>query len=153
MPRVRELAGMTVSEFAEIMGADVLTAKSNTDQLIGRFLVGAMSGEGALSYFRRVQNAAVVTGGDRSDIIRTALEASGIKCIVLSGGYRPASAVIGEAEKKGVPILLVQSDTQRAIDRAEEVLETGPTRRPETIETMQSLLADHSDVDGLLSEE
>ena len=37
-------------------------------------LVGAMSVESALSYFRRKPNKAVITGGDRADIQLAALE-------------------------------------------------------------------------------
>jgi BioD-like phosphotransacetylase family protein len=152
IPRIKELAGMTVGELADRLGAEVLTTDVSTDVFIERFTVGAMSGESALTHFRRTQNAAMITGGDRSEIITAALEASGIKCIILGGGFRPPGAVLGKAEKRGVPVLLLQSDTRMVIDRAEDVLRSGPTRDPKTVERMQELLADHADVDTLFGE-
>jgi BioD-like phosphotransacetylase family protein len=150
IPRIKELAGMTVGELANRLGAEVLTSDVSTDVFIERFTVGAMSGESALTHFRRTQNAAMITGGDRSEIVTAALEASGIKCIILGGGFRPSGAVLGKAEKRGVPVLLLQSDTRMVIDRAEDVLRSGPTRDPKTVERMQELLDDHTDFDTLL---
>jgi len=152
LPRVKELAGMTVGELADRLGAEVLTSDVSTDVFIERFTVGAMSGESALTQFRRMQNAAMITGGDRSEIVTAALEASGIKCIILGGGFRPTGAVLGKAEKRGVPVLLLQSDTRMVIDRAEDVIRSGPTREPKTVEKMQELLGDHADVDSLFEE-
>ena len=150
IPRIKELAGMTVGELANRLGAEVLTSDVSTDVFIERFTVGAMSGESALTHFRRTQNAAMITGGDRSEIVTAALDASGIKCIILGGGFRPSGAVLGKAEKRGVPVLLLQSDTRMVIDRAEDVLRSGPTRDPKTVERMQELLDDHTDFDTLL---
>jgi BioD-like phosphotransacetylase family protein len=152
IPSVKELAGMTVGELAERLGAEVLTSDVSTDVFIERFTVGAMSAESALTQFRRTQNAAMITGGDRSEIVTAALEASGIKCIILGGGFRPTGAVLGKAEKRGVPVLLLQSDTRMAIDRAEDVLRSGPTRDPKTVDRMQELLDDHADIRNLLGE-
>jgi BioD-like phosphotransacetylase family protein len=152
VPRIAELAGISVGNLAERLGAELLTTDADTDVFIERLTVGAMSGEGALTYFRRTQNAALITGGDRSELITTALEASGIKCIILGGGFRPPGAVLGKAEKRGVPVLLLQSDTRNVIERTESVLESGPTRDPETVTRMQHLLADHSEAQSLLEE-
>jgi hypothetical protein len=146
VPRVQELAGMTVGELADRLGAKRLTTGADDDVFIERFTVGAMSGESALTHFRRTQNAAMITGGDRSEIITAALEASGIKCIVLGGGFQPPGAVVGKAEQRGIPVLLVQSDTRTVIDRAEDVLRSGPTRNPATVDRMEELLGDHSDM-------
>ncbi|MEM4781099.1 MAG: phosphotransacetylase family protein [Halalkalicoccus sp.] len=149
LPRTQELAGVTVAELAEELGADVLT-NAPTDEFVERFLVGAMGGDSALRHFRRTRNAALITGGDRSDIQTVALEASGVKCLVLTGGLRPSSAVIGTAEEKDVPIVVVQSDTLSTIDRAEDVVRRGRTRSAKTVERMGELLAEHADSDAII---
>ncbi|AWB26574.1 phosphotransacetylase family protein [Halococcoides cellulosivorans] len=150
LPRIQELAGMTVGDLADRLGAQVLTSDVATDLFIERFTVGAMSAESALQQFRRTQNAAMITSGDRSEIITAGLEASGIKCIILSGGFRPTSAVLGKAEERGVPVLLLQSDTRMTIDRAEDILRTGPTRSAETVDRVRELITDHAEVDSLI---
>ena len=149
VPRVQELAGLTVDDLAERLGAEVLTSDAGTDLFVERFTVGAMSGESALTQFRRMQNAVMITSGDRPEIITAALESSGIKCIILGGGFRPSNAIVGRAEEEGVPILLLQSDTRMVIDRTEDFLKTGPTRSVETVDRMEELLNDHADVGPL----
>jgi BioD-like phosphotransacetylase family protein len=109
-----------------------------------------MSGESALRFFRRTKDAAVVTGGDRTDIHTAALEAPGIRCLVLTGGRRPPTTVLGTAAEKGVPILLCSGDTLTTLERAEEVVHGGRTRDEHTVEVMDDLLTDHADVDALL---
>ncbi|WP_121821644.1 phosphotransacetylase family protein [Halostella salina] len=149
VPRKQDLAGVTVGDLADELAAEVVTDVP-TDEFVERFSVGAMGADEALRHFRRTRDAAVITGGDRSDIHTAALEAPGIKCLILTGGHRPPGAVVGKAADKGVPILLVRTDTLTTVDRAEEVVRSGRTRDAETVEAMRELLADHADVEGLL---
>ena len=152
VPRERELAGVRVEDLADELGAKAVT-EGDTDAYVERFLVGAMGGDAALQYFRRTKNAAVITGGDRSEIIAAALEAPGVNAIILTGGHRPTQAVLGQAEQKGVPVLLATGDTLSVVDRAEAVVNTGRARDEETIARMRELLHDHADVDALLGDE
>ncbi|MFB6250354.1 MAG: phosphotransacetylase family protein [Halobellus sp.] len=147
--RERDLAGVTVDALAAELGAEDLVA-GDRDGYVERFLVGAMGGDAALRYFRRTKNAAVITGGDRSEIVTAALEAPGVVAIILTGGHRPTPAVLGNAEEKGVPVFLATGDTLSVVDRAEEVVNTGRARDAETIDRMRDLLNDHVDVDALL---
>ncbi|WP_440006535.1 phosphotransacetylase family protein [Halomicrococcus sp. SG-WS-1] len=151
VPRERDLAGVTVEDIAAELNADVLT-NADTDAFVERFLVGAMSGDSALRHLRRTKDAALITGGDRPDLQTVALEAPGVKCLILTGGFRPPGAVVGKAEEKGVPVLLVQTDTLTAVERAEDVVRSGRTRNAETVERMRELLHDHADVDSLLGD-
>ena len=150
LPRTKELAGVSIGDFAAELGADVLT-DAPTDAYVERLSVGAMGADAALRHFRRTKDAVVITGGDRSDIHSVALEAPGIKCLCLTGGFRPSAAVLGKAEERGIPILLAQSDTLTTIERAEEIVHAGRTRDELTVERMHRLLADHADVDRLLT--
>ncbi len=148
--RDEELAGISVADLADAVGATLLTSDAPTTELVERFSVGAMGSNAALEQFRRTRNAAVITGGDRSDIQTTALQAPGVECLVLTGGYRPSSAVIGKAEDHEIPLLLVQSDTRTTIDRVEEALRSGRTRSEAAIKHMETLLEDAVDVQTLL---
>jgi hypothetical protein len=152
LPRTQDLAGVTVADLATELGAETLTTDASTEKFVERFLVGAMGGDQALRYFRRTKDAAVVTGGDRSDIHTAALEAPGVNCLVLTGGHRPPGAVLGKAEEKGVPVLLTNADTLSIIERAETVVDAGRTSSLETVSLMGELLAGHADVDALLGE-
>ncbi|MFB6073229.1 MAG: phosphotransacetylase family protein [Halobacterium sp.] len=150
LPNEKRLSGVTVADLADELGGDVLTDGAVGDELVERFLVGAMSGESALSHFRRTKAAAVITGGDRADVQTAALDAPGVKCLVLTGGHRPSGAVLGKATEKGVPVIAVQSDTLTTVERAENLVRGGRVRDAETVDVMQTLLHDHADVDALL---
>jgi BioD-like phosphotransacetylase family protein len=149
LPREPDLAGVTVAELADELGVETLTDVP-TDGVVERFLVGAMSGESALRFFRRTKDAAVVTGGDRTDIHTAALEAPGVSCLVVTGGRRPPATVLGTAAGRGMPVLLSATDTLSTLERAEEIVRSGRTRDERTVEVMRSLLTDHADVDTLL---
>jgi BioD-like phosphotransacetylase family protein len=151
VPHDEQLAGVTVAELADSIGADLLTPAVDDGQRVERFAVGAMSASSALTAFRRTRNAAVITGGDRPDIQTAALQASGVVCLVLTGGYRPSNAVLGRANDAGVPVLLVESETRATVDRTEHRLRSGRTQRPETVERMAELLSESVDVDALLN--
>jgi BioD-like phosphotransacetylase family protein len=153
LPRDAELAGVTVADMAEQLGADVVTQEAPLDHVVERMTVGAMGGDSALEQFRRSRNTAMITGGDRSDVQLAALEASGVNCLLLTGGYQPASTFVGRAEDHGVPILVVQSDTRTTIDRAENAFESGRTRNPETVARMVDLLETGFDIDALLDDD
>lgn len=149
VPRRTDLAGVTVRTLADELGAELLT-DGDTDAVVERFLVGAMGGEEALRYFRRSRDAAVITGGDRADVQTAAIEATGVTCLVLTGGIRPSGAVLGRAEEAGLPVLAVDADTLTAVERAEAVVSGGRTRDAYAVERMEELLGNHADVDAIL---
>ena len=149
IPHDRTLAGVTLTDITDELGGDILTSVDD-DVFVERVLVGAMSGESALRHFRRTKDAAVITGGDRSDVQTAALEAPGVKALILTGGFEPPGAVLGKAAERNVPVLVVQSDTLATVERAEELIRGGRVRDAKTVETMRGLLHEHVDVDALL---
>lgn len=149
LPWERGIAGVTVADLRDRLNATVLT-DAPQDAYVERFLVGAMSGEEALRQFRRTKDAVVVTGGDRADVQGAALEAPGVRCIVLTGGLEPPSAVVSKAQEKDVPMLSVSRDTLAAIGEMEEVLKEGRRIDASTVEAVREILVQHSDVDALL---
>ena len=149
LPREQTLAGVTVEELADELGATTLV-DDDSDSHIERFTVGAMGADSALRHFRRTKNAAVITGGDRSEIHTAALEAPGVRCLVLTGGHRPSGTILGQATERGVPVLSVQTDTLTTVERAEDIVQSGRTRSRQTVEEMESLLTEYADIDRLL---
>jgi BioD-like phosphotransacetylase family protein len=150
IPRDERLAGVTVEELAQSLGADLLTPDVPLDGRIERLLVGAMGQSAALEHFRRTRNCAVITGGDRSDIQTTALESSGVNCLILTGGYRPSKAILGTASKRSVPVLSVKSNTRVTIDRVEDELRAGRTQGATAVEHMAELLEESFEIDDVL---
>ena len=150
LPRVKDLVGVPIPELADHLNASVLT-RTEPGETVERFLVGAMSSESALRYFRRTRDAAVITGADRSDLVSVALEAAGVNCVVLTGGFRPDDALRSKAERNDVPLLLVQTDTLTTVERGETLVRSGRVRDESTVRLVRDLLAEHADVDAVLS--
>lgn len=78
------------------------------------------------------------------------LEAPGVNAIILTGGHRPPAAVLGTAERRGVPVVSAAGDTLSVVDRAEAIVEDGRTREEGVIDRMRTLLHDHADIDTRL---
>jgi BioD-like phosphotransacetylase family protein len=121
LPQDPVLNSVTVTEVTEATGGELLCASESADELVENFVVGAMSVESALRYFRRTPRKCVITGGDRSDIQLAALETP-TRCLVLTGGLRPSHTVLARAEELSVPVLLVYEDTLHTVSTVEELL-------------------------------
>lgn len=117
------LTAPTVREVLDNISGKLLDedeSSYNMDALVQNVLVGAMSAHSALSYFRTAgKNSVVITGGDRADIVLTALESSSIVAIILTGGLYPDMHVVSAAREKGVPIILVSFDTFTTANKVE----------------------------------
>lgn len=142
LPSVPRLSALSVGELIELLDAEVLTKNVDPDALAETLTVGAMTAEAALSRFRRYQNKAVITGGDRTDIQLAALETSTV-VMILTGNLNPSPLIIQQAEALSVPILLVNQNTMETIGLVERSL--GKTRlgQPEKMETFLKLMTDN----------
>jgi uncharacterized protein len=118
IPFLTELKALHANEIAEELGGEVIVA--GEDHPIERILIGAMTPESALKYFRNAPAKAVITGGDRADIQLAALSTS-TSCLVLTGGLYPANHVIARAQELGVSVVLVNLDTLTAAERLERL--------------------------------
>jgi hypothetical protein len=118
------------------------------DELVEHLMVGAMSVESALSYFRRKPNKAVITGGDRPDIQLAALETS-TKCVILTGNLHPSPIILGRAEEVGVPMVLVRQDTLTAVEVIERFFGKTRFHLEKKVRRFDEMLADRFDYERL----
>jgi BioD-like phosphotransacetylase family protein len=145
LPSVPRLSALSVGELVDLLDAELLTEHMDPDALAESLTVGAMTAEAALSRFRRYQNKAVITGGDRTDIQLAALETSTV-VLILTGNLQPSPLIIKQAEQLGVPILLVQDNTMETVNQIENA--HGKTRlgQPEKLETFLTLLKENTEL-------
>ena len=142
------LSAPSVRELADGLHAEMLCSVECSDELVEHMLVGAMSVESALSYFRRKPNKAVITGGDRADIQLAALETS-TRCLILTGNIYPSPAVINRAEELCVPVLLTRLDTLATIEIIENFFGKSRFQQPQKVERFSELMGEHFDFAGL----
>ena len=148
LPKDPRLAAPTVAELAEGLQAEILSGAEKTGELVEHMLVGAMSAESALAYFRRTPNKAVITGGDRADIQLAALESS-TRCLILTGNLYPSPVVLNRADELGVPVLLASTDTLSAIDVVGGYLGRSRVQQREKVDRFTALLNESLDVPAL----
>jgi len=121
IPQDTILNAISVGELCDNLGGEILCCDDRVDELVEHFMIGAMNVEGALRYFRKVRNKAVITGGDRPDIQLAALETS-TKCIILTGNLFPSDIIVSRAEEREVPMIAVKEDTLTTVEKIENLL-------------------------------
>ncbi|MFX1259860.1 MAG: DRTGG domain-containing protein, partial [Promethearchaeota archaeon] len=110
------------------------------------YIIAAMNVQAALKYLRSVKKAAVITGGDRTDVALAALKED-VSLLVLTGFIQPDVAVISAANEKKIPIILSPSDTYTTIRNMERVK---PGIQEEEIQLVLELVKEHLNWDLLL---
>ncbi len=153
VPFERRLRSVTMSEVIEALGGEVLV-EGDPKAEVERFLVGAMTGESALRYLRRIPGRlAVVTGGDRPDIQSAALSCDRVKGLILTGWLRPERSILARAAERNVTVVLVAHDTMTAAEMAESLI--GRARiRPDQVKIIRELVregVDHERLEELVS--
>jgi BioD-like phosphotransacetylase family protein len=148
LPQERLLLSISVGELAEFLSGEILCSEEKVDELVEHLMVGAMSVDSALTYFRRKPNKAVITGGDRPDIQLAALETS-TKCLILTGNLRPSPIILGRAAEVGVPMILVRQDTLTTVEVIERFFGKTRFHQEKKIQRFEEMLEDRFDFVGL----
>jgi BioD-like phosphotransacetylase family protein len=144
LPEERLLSSISVQELVAQLEGEVLCCPDQTDELIEYLMVGAMTAGSALTYFRRMPNKAVITGGDRHDLQLAALETS-TRCLILTGNQRPSSVVLDRACEVGVPIIVVEPDTLTTVRTVEQIFGRTFLRQPRKSAHFETILEERFD--------
>lgn len=121
IPNIPQIATFHVNEITDMMPSKVLAGKSGLDNIVEDVLVGAMSPQVAMRYMRRSKKKAVITGGDRTEIMLAALSTN-TSCIVVTGGITPSRMVTSRADEIGVPIIMTEEDTLSVVEALEHLI-------------------------------
>lgn len=146
----KTLSSVTIKELNDLLEGKIISAKNNTDALISSFMIGAMSEEQALAFFKKQSDKAVITGGDRADVQLAALETN-TKCLILTGNFQPSSVVTNRAEDLGVPIILVSFDTLGTIEKINEIIGKVRFHEIEKVDKMTEVVEKYVDINALLN--
>lgn len=141
IPKSLELLSPRVSELQWAIGGELLNedAIEGLDTIVETYIIAAMNVQAALKYMRSAKKAAVVTGGDRSDVAIAALNED-VSTLILTGFIKPDAAVIIEANKKKIPIILSPSDTYTTMRNMERVK---PSIQEQEINLVKELVKNH----------
>ncbi len=97
------------------MKGRIISGADNADALVEHVVIGAMGVESALNYLKRRERTALITGGDRTDLLTAALNnpevAEATACFILTGDLYPSPRILSRAAECGIPCMLVPHDT------------------------------------------
>ena len=150
IPEVRRLLGVSVKQLAEHLGGRFMSNGPNTDHLLERFQVGALSLDPGEQWFAQYSDNAVIVRGDRPDVQMSALKAS-ISCLVLTSGIDPIEYVTYEAEQEEVPVMVVGTDTMATMDALNTMAESALFDHPRKLESFVQLVEEHIDLGPVMA--
>jgi len=150
IPDKTEMRSPTALEIKEFLNAEVLACEDKLGEVIvEKYLIGAMTPDAALKYFRASPRKAVITGGDRPDICLAALETD-TSLLLLTGNIHPSPVVLNKAQERGVPVILVPYDTYTTVNMLQDIagkIKYGDKKR---IKLARQLVEENVDWRGLL---
>ncbi len=151
LPLDRIFASVSVAELAQALHGEIIVRPDLGSVLVENLMIGAMSVDSALTYMRRKLNTALITGGDRSDILLAALETS-TRCLILTGNLQPSAFILTRAEEASVPIILCRHDTMTAVQLAEQAMGQTRFHQEKKIARFEHMLEEHFAFDRLYDE-
>ncbi len=148
IPKDPLMGAIKVCDLAERLGGKVISAHGKADKVVENFLIGTMQVENFMTHFRKKKNAAVIVGGDRSDVQLVALEGS-CPCLILTGNLYPNDIILTRSEVLAIPIVVVRDDTFTVAHKMEAILSSHKLRDVIKIKQGAQLVSASLDFDYL----
>lgn len=150
IPSDKELSCLSVSYLGDRLFAKVIAGEANMNRTVRRIFIGSMSASTALkSPLFQEESKLVITSGDRGDMIVAALESS-TAAIVLTNNLLPSSNLIAQADKAGIPLLLVSLDTFEAAKQIDDMEPMLTKDDRDKIDRIEQMAREHLNLDALL---
>ncbi|MBM4394553.1 MAG: AAA family ATPase [Deltaproteobacteria bacterium] len=149
LPHVPELAQVSVRYVADALFARVVAGEQGLDARVKTVFVGAMSADAAMRYpaFQKAGKL-IITSGDRSDIVLAALDGN-TAAVVLAHNILPPPNIISRASERGIPLLLVPSDTFQTAKQVDDMEPLITREETDKVAILGDLVAKHVDVAAL----
>ncbi|MSU58032.1 MAG: hypothetical protein EXS35_07610 [Pedosphaera sp.] len=154
IPHQRMLSSPTMDSIREELSAELLNDPRNLHTLVDDVVVGAMSAQNAMKYFKR--GVLLITPGDREDIVLaacTGLEADSqeqMAGIVLTGGLRPGDAVLKVIRAMPIPVLLANDDSYLVASKVHDLIVKTRPNDVEKISLIRDLIGRSVNVQKIL---
>lgn len=156
IPHQRMLSNPSVGLIHEELGAELLNEPpaSALHGLVDDVVVGAMGAQNAISFFKR--GVLLITPGDRDDILLaacTSIEAQSedkMAGIILTGGLRPAEAILKVIRTMPIPVLLAKQDSYRVASKVHDLTVKTRPNDVEKIALIRDIIAQSVDVEKIL---
>jgi len=149
VPQDNSMRSVGTGEIARRLGGQILT-DTDVEQEVRHFVIGAMGPEASLRSFRRTPELAVITGGDRIEIQRAALEVPSLRCLILTGSHRPAREIIEAANHREIPVILAGQNTMLTATICEGMLDRAWIRPGASLDYAVDFVRFNVDIDRMI---
>ena len=143
------MLGVTVQQIADYLGGRWAQEPENADAPVERFLIGGNLMDPGPTYFGRYHDQAVIVRAGRPDIQMAALMPE-TRCLVLTGNEGLTEYVKAEALQRGVPLILVESNTLETAEALGGILDHTSRLTRRKVGCFLQLLRRSLDLDSLL---
>jgi len=150
IPHQPMLSSPTVDSIREELDAEVLNAPVSMHGLVDDVVVGAMSAQNAVRFFKR--GVLLITPGDREDILATAAAMDNQKMagIVLTGGLQPGNGLLRSLREMKIPILLAKDDSYQVASKVHDLTAKTRPADAEKISLIRDIVTKHVNVKKIL---
>ncbi len=146
-----ELTHFSVEYLSDQLFAKVIAGEDQLNKVVKNIFVGAMSANQALKDPRfKKENRLIITSGDRSDIIISALD-SNTTCIVLTNNIMPPPNIISKVHDHNIPLLLVPSDTFQTAKQIDDMVPLLTKNDARKIEMLKGLMKKYVDIKEIVN--
>ncbi len=154
IPHHEVLSRPTLQSIRDELQAGQLNSSRQMSNLVQDIIIGAMSVQNAIRYFKR--GTLVIVPSDREDILLAAAaelcseDFSGLAGIILTGDMTPSDRVLKLVREMPFPVLQSNKDSYAVASRVHDM--TVKTRPDDTqkITLIRDLIAQHVNVRGIL---
>lgn len=155
IPYSQLLANPSLDLIVTHLDGELVSGTAEAGRVIGRVAIGAMQAGHAMALLG--ERTLLITPGDREDLILASLAANHgaaapkVIGIILTGGFRPESALLDQLRSAGLFAFLVETDTYRTAQAVDEVLVKTHAGDVEKIDTIKALVASSLEIDAILA--
>jgi BioD-like phosphotransacetylase family protein len=114
LPEDLALSAPSVTEIGNVLGATVLWAAENEDEVVEDVLIGPVYADPARPLFRRYAHKAILAPFNKTDLHLAAIETEAA-CLVITGGKDPSPYIIDRARHGNTTLLLSPRDTPATV--------------------------------------
>ena len=125
IPHQRALSNPTMESIRDELNAELLNENADLRSLVDDVVVGAMSVQNAMNFFRR--GVLLITPGDREDIVLAACanpvgsDGGSMVGIILTDNLRPGPNVLEVIRSMQIPVLLAAQNSYQVASRVHDL--------------------------------
>ncbi len=150
LPYNSDLNKLSVAQISDTLLSKVIAGSEGLNNKVKHLKIGSTSiSKEFKKNFLQIGDTLIVTSGDRTDIILSAID-NNTAGIVLTNNILPAANIIAQAQQKKIPLLSVALDTHDAAKQIDNIDALLQVEDSENFETLKNMVKENLNIDEIL---